>query len=370
MTSEHPEYWMARAIRLAERGLYTTDPNPRVGCVVVAEGRCVGEGWHERAGEPHAEVHALRQAGERARGSDVYVTLEPCAHFGRTPPCANALIEAGVRRVFIACGDPNPQVSGQGVARLRAAGIEVSEGVLAASAEPLNPGFLRRMRGGRPWVRLKTAASLDGRVALRNGVSQWITGPEAREDVQRLRARSSAIVTGIGTVMADDPLLNVRSPEILAASGGRVRHPLRVVLDRGLKIASQARLLTDPLGQKVIVTTATALRQQSEQAVILRQFADLWAAGEDLDLEWLLAGLANLGCNEILVEAGGTLAGAFLAAGLVDEYWVYLAGLLLGPSAQPMALLTDSDRIEQAPRFHLQECRRVGSDLRLVYTPA
>ncbi|MHB8167892.1 MAG: bifunctional diaminohydroxyphosphoribosylaminopyrimidine deaminase/5-amino-6-(5-phosphoribosylamino)uracil reductase RibD, partial [Sulfuricella sp.] len=220
--------YMAQALRLAEKGLYTTTPNPRVGCVIVRDGKVVGSGWHQRAGEPHAEIHALTQAGELARGATVYVTLEPCSHHGRTPPCAEALIQAGVGRVVVAMVDPNPQVAGEGLTQLQQAGIRTDIGLLEEEAHQLNLGFVSRMTCGRPWLRLKIAASLDGKTALNNGVSQWITGADARRDAHRLRARSCAVLTGIGTVLADDPMLNVREVET-------PRQPLRVVVDSGLR---------------------------------------------------------------------------------------------------------------------------------------
>ena len=362
--------YMARALKLAERGLYTTDPNPRVGCVVVRDGQVVGEGWHRWAGEPHAEVHALAAAGSRARGAEVYVTLEPCAHFGRTPPCADALIAAGVAKVWVAAADPNPLVAGQGIARLRAAGIAVHEGVLKEQAEALNIGFLRRMREGRPWVRVKTAASLDGRIALANGQSRWITGEAARLDVQRLRARSSAILTGVNTILADDPELTVRSDEVREASGGHIRQPLRVVLDSRLRLQPTLRLFSTGDKRPLIVTTRQAADDQPEALGRLASCADLLVMPGAIELPELLGHLAAHGCNELLVEAGGKVAGAFLGAGLCDEYWVYLAACLLGDMAKPMAVLGDFGRLAEVPRFAVADWRRVGDDLRVVMRPA
>src|SRR5512135_2431955 len=293
--------WMARALCLAERGLYTTAPNPRVGCVLVKDGKIIGEGWHERAGEPHAEVHALRAAGGAARGATAYVTLEPCSHHGRTPPCADALIAAGVSRVVSAMQDPNPLVAGQGLQKLSDAGIEVECGLMEAAARELNIGFVSRMTRGMPWVRSKIAASLDGRTALANGTSKWITGEAARRDVQHWRARSCAILTGIGTVLADDPQLNVRSME-------SARQPLRAVVDNGLRIPPAARLLQQP---GAVIYTAT---QDAQKIAALEKsgarVAVLADAGGQVDLSAVLRDLAERGCNEVLVEAGSKLNGA------------------------------------------------------------
>jgi len=363
--------FMARALELARRGLYSADPNPRVGCVVVAADRIVGEGWHERAGEPHAEVHALRAAGERARGATAYVTLEPCSHHGRTPPCADALIKAGVGRVIIAADDANPRVSGQGVARLRAAGIAVEQGVLAEPSESLNAGFLKRMRTGLPLVRLKLAVSLDGRTAMASGESQWITGPAARSDVQRLRARSSAVVTGVGTVLADNPSLTVRPAEMgdLGQACSPARQPLRVVLDSMLRTGPDAKVIGRD-GRCVLVTGEQGLAGQA-------RVRELMAAGGRVQgleadnrpgIQPLLRWLAAEECNEVLVEAGPTLAGAFLSLGLVDEFWLYQAPTMLGSNARPMAVLP-LDRMSQQLRLRQVDQRRVGEDLRTVFVP-
>ncbi len=352
---------MARAIELALQGLGTTEPNPRVGCVVVRDGRVVGEGWHARAGGPHAEVVALAAAGAAARGATAYVSLEPCCHHGRTPPCTDALVAAGVARVVYACGDPNPRVAGGGAARLRAAGVAVEGGVLEAEARAVNPGFLARMARGRPWLRLKIAASLDGRTALADGRSRWITGPAARRDVQRLRARSSAIVTGIGTVLADDPELTVRDEP-----AGAVRPPLRVVLDSRLRLPPSARLLATP-GPVVALTVAPeagAAAALAAAGVDVRRVAG--ADGRVAPAE-LVAALVDLECNEVLVEAGPALNGALLAAGLVDELVVYQASHVLGGTALPMFALPPLAAMADRPEFTLGEARRVGADLRLTY---
>lgn len=363
-------HFMARALKLAEKGLYTTHPNPRVGCVIVKNGEIIGEGWHERAGEPHAEVHALRQAGERARGADVYVTLEPCSHHGRTPPCANALIDAGVSRVWAGSADPNPLVAGRGLERLQQAGIAVQCGVLQTECETLNIGFFQRFKRGRPWVRLKTAASLDGRVALASGASKWLTGESARQDVQRLRARSSAIVTGINTVLADDPALTVRDDGVSQASAGRVRQPLRIVLDRQLRLTDNLQILADTGNPVLIVTTPQAVASQpAVRLERLRQKAEILTLDPALDLSAFLAELAIRGVNEVLVEAGGTLAGAFLQQGLCDEYWLYIAPKLLGPEGIPMANIPSVDTLSKVPHFKIQSLVQVGNDVRMVMVP-
>jgi diaminohydroxyphosphoribosylaminopyrimidine deaminase/5-amino-6-(5-phosphoribosylamino)uracil reductase len=347
---------MARALQLAERGLCTTSPNPRVGCVLVQGDAVVGEGWHERAGEPHAEVHALRAAGSKARGATAYVTLEPCSHHGRTPPCAEALIAAGVARVVCAMQDPNPQVAGGGLARLCAAGVAVECGLMESEARALNTGFVSRMTRGRPWVRSKVAASLDGRTALANGASRWITGAAARQDVQHWRARSCAVLTGSGTVLADDPQLNVR----IATE----RQPWRVVLDSALRTPPAARILQ---GGKVLLCTTSqdadkraALEARGAEVLVL---AD--AQGR-VDLPALLRELARRGINEVLVEAGRTLNGALLRAGLVDELLLYLAPQLLGDAARGMADLGELTGLEQRVDLAWRDVRRVGDDLRIL----
>lgn len=353
--------YMARALQLAERGLYTTTPNPRVGCVIVKDGVVVGEGWHEIAGGPHAEVHALAQAGEQARGATAYVTLEPCSHHGRTPPCADALLAAGVGRVIAAMEDPNPLVAGSGLRRLHEAGIAVASGLLQTQAEAINPGFIRRMRDGRPYVRCKLAMSLDGRTAMASGESKWITGSEAREDVQRLRARSCAIVTGIGTVLADDPNLTVRFP----LPGGHQRQPLRVVLDPRLSMPEDARLLKQPGG--VLVVTAcdeTAARQRLEQAGAA--VVHLPHGLDRVDLEGTLRLLAERQVNEVLLETGATLSGAMLQAGLVDEMVIYMAPLLMGDAARGLFRLPGMERMEQRIELNITDLRAVGKDWRIT----
>ncbi|WP_020410287.1 bifunctional diaminohydroxyphosphoribosylaminopyrimidine deaminase/5-amino-6-(5-phosphoribosylamino)uracil reductase RibD [Hahella ganghwensis] len=360
---------MALALREAAKGLYTTDPNPRVGCVLVKEGKVIATGYHQRAGEGHAEVNALKAAGADAMGADCYVTLEPCSHQGRTPPCADALIRAGVHRVVAAVKDPNPQVAGSGLARIADAGIETASGLMAVQAEALNAGFFRRMKTGMPLVRLKMAMSLDGRTALANGESQWITGPEAREDVQKLRAMSSAIITGTGTVLADDPSLNVRSEAVKRASSGELRQPLRVVLDRKGRMEPGLRIVSVP-GNVVLYTSVSGestLRQKafSDHVSIIGFDADT----EVEQLRRVLQSLAQAGCNEVLVEAGPQLAGAFISAELVNELWVYQAGKLMGSDARSAFEFGGFENMGQLQQLKLVDCRVVGDDVRLIYQP-
>jgi diaminohydroxyphosphoribosylaminopyrimidine deaminase/5-amino-6-(5-phosphoribosylamino)uracil reductase len=357
---------MGRALALAARGLYTTDPNPRVGCVLVKNGAIVGEGWHERPGAPHAEALALAAAGERARGATAYVTLEPCAHQGRTPPCADALIAAQVARVVCAGEDPNPLVNGQGATRLRAAGIAVETGCLRGAAEALNPGFLSRFRVGRPYVRVKIASSLDGRSALADGSSRWITGEAARADVQRLRARSSAIVTGAGTVRADDPRLTVRDPALSPTS----RQPLRVVLGGTRGVPASAHVFEAP--ESALIFTPDSRMAWARAAAARGVKVESVAEGESgrVQLAAVLTSLARREVNEVLVEAGATLSGAFLSAGLVDELILYQAPTLLGPSARPLADWPLLTAMEQRPQLRLADLRQVGTDLRLTLVPA
>jgi diaminohydroxyphosphoribosylaminopyrimidine deaminase / 5-amino-6-(5-phosphoribosylamino)uracil reductase len=362
---------MARALELARHGLYTTDPNPRVGCVLARDGEVVGEGWHEYAGGPHAEVQALRDAGGRAAGATAYVTLEPCRHHGRTPPCTDALIEAGIRRIIAAMPDPDPRTAGEGLAQLRAAGIAVESGLFAAEAEALNPGFVSRHRRGRPFVRCKLGMTLDGRVAAASGESRWITAAAARRDVQRLRARSSAIMTGIGTVLADDPALTVRAEELFAVDGNagidrsRLRRPLRVIVDSRLRLPASARMLAQP-GPVVIATAAECERAglPGREGVEIRCFA---ANGDGrVDLAALLAFLAGRHVNELLLEAGPTLSGAMVAAGLVDELVIYLAPKMLGDSARGLFTLPGLERLDQAIGVTVADVRAVGENWRIT----
>lgn len=361
--SMHEQY-MARAIQLAARGLFTADPNPRVGCVLVKDGDIVGEGWHQRAGEGHAEVNALLDAGSRAIAADCYVTLEPCSHFGRTPPCVDALIKAEVRRVFVAMTDPNPVVSGAGINRLRQAGIDVTVGLLAEQAEKLNPGFIQRMRAGRPFVRSKLAMSLDGRTAMASGESKWITGADARFDVQKLRARSSAILTGIGTVLADDPQLNVRPDQggrSWYPEGQKVRQPLRVVVDSQLRMPISARILDE---EKVLLATAVDKPVTSAAESVV-----LPAHGDIIDLTALMAVLAQREINEVLVEAGAMLNGALLQSHLIDELIIYMAPKLMGDKARGLFHLPGLDKMADAIGFTITDIRAVGSDWRITVVP-
>lgn len=353
--------YMARALTLAQHGLYSADPNPRVGCVLVHDGRIVGEGWHERAGEAHAEVQALQAAGERAQGATAYVTLEPCCHHGRTPPCTDALLNAGIVRTVAAMADPNPRVAGRGLAQLRAAGVAVDCGLLEAQARALNPGFILRMTQGRPWVRVKLAMSLDGRTALACGESQWLTGDAARQDVQRLRARSSAIFTGIGTVLADDPRLNVRLPEA-------TRQPLRVIVDSKLRTPPTARILQPP-GAALIFTTVT---DRAAQAPLQAAGADIAVTPRNpagrLDLSAVIGELARRECNELHVECGPILAGALLQAGLIDELVIYLAPILLGDRARALFQLPELLKMSERRELTILETRAVGKDWRIRLT--
>ncbi len=348
---------MARALQLAERALWTTSPNPRVGCVLVRDGEIVGEGWHVRAGEPHAEVHALRAAGERARGATAYVTLEPCSHYGRTPPCAEGLIAAGVSRVVAAMEDPNPLVAGRGLAMLRAAGIDTACGLLAEAAQELNIGFVSRMTRGRPWVRLKTAASLDGKTALNNGVSQWITGPDARRDGHRWRARACAILTGIGTVRDDDPRLDVREVET-------TRQPLRVIVDSRLETPPTARILQ---GGPVLLAAAV---DDAERANLLKaagaEILLLPNAAGKVELPALLNALAARGINEVHVEAGWKLNGSLLREGLVDELLLYMAPCLIGHHAAGLFNLPELSDLAGKRPLSLRDVRQVGGDIRIL----
>jgi diaminohydroxyphosphoribosylaminopyrimidine deaminase/5-amino-6-(5-phosphoribosylamino)uracil reductase len=351
--------FMARALQLARRGLYTTDPNPRVGCVVVKDGKIIGEGWHERAGEPHAEINALNQAGKmNTHSAGVYLTLEPCCHQGRTPPCTQALIKAGVRRVVAAVRDPNPLVAGKGLKELEGHGIQTDVGLMEAEAAALNPGFISRMKRGRPWVRVKLAASLDGRTGMANGDSKWITSEAARADVQKWRARSSAILTGVSTVLADDPQLNVRDFK----TG---RQPLRVVLDSRLRTPPRARMLRGE-GKTLIVTASgdRALAETLKKAGA--EVAHISTPQKTVDLAALLKHLAWLEVNEVLVEAGATLCGALLRAGLVDELVLYYAPHIMGNAERGMFALPPLLRMSDRLIVEITDTRAIGKDWRVI----
>ena len=348
---------MGEALSLAEKGLWTTSPNPRVGCVIVKDGEVIGRGWHEKAGEAHAELNALREAGARAAGATVYVTLEPCNHHGRTPPCADALAAARPARVVAAMQDPNPQVAGSGLEKLRAAGIAVDCGLLQLEAAELNLGFVARMTRGRPWVRMKIAATLDGRTALANGRSQWITGPDARRDGHGWRARACALLTGIGTVRDDDPQLTVRDV-------ATPRQPLRVVVDSKLQIAADARILE---GGGLLVFSAVedgekikALADRGAEVVVLAN-----PQGKT-DLTAIMRELARRGMNEVHVESGSKLNGSLLAAGVVDELLLYYAPSLLGDAARGMFNLPEFVALEQKISLRFHDVRRIGDDLRIL----
>lgn len=352
--------WMARALRLAERAAYTTRPNPMVGCVLVRDGEVVGEGWHRRKGGPHAEVFALRAAGEHARGATAYVTLEPCAHYGRTPPCADALVAAGVARVVGAMRDPFPQVDGAGFDKLRAAGIDVACGLMEAQARELNRGFLSRIERGRPWLRVKLAASLDGRTAMADGDSKWITGQAARMDVQHWRARASAILTGAGTVLADDPHLTVRLGE-----DTDVVPPLRVVLDARLASLDRANVRSPDAPTLYLHAPGVAPPAGFDVA----HAAVPLAADGRLDLHAVLHLLAQREINEVLVEAGATLCGALLREGLADELLLYTAPLLLGDGARPLLAGLGIERMAERIALETLDVRMLGQDLRWRLRP-
>jgi diaminohydroxyphosphoribosylaminopyrimidine deaminase / 5-amino-6-(5-phosphoribosylamino)uracil reductase len=365
MFSAFDERMMRRAIALAQLGRYTADPNPRVGCVIARDERVVGEGSHRKSGEAHAEALALANAGEAARGATAYVTLEPHCHRSRTPPCTDALIRAGVKRVVCGTLDPNPKVSGAGVKQLVASGVAVETGLLEAEVRELNLGFEKRMTHGVPRVTVKIAMSLDGRVALANGVSKWITGEPARADVQHLRAAASAVLTGIETVIADDPQLNVRDPSIELLG----RQPLRVVLDTRLRLPPAARMLAMP-GHTVVFTASEKLAHAGELQGAGAEIvgAPLDADGH-VDLQNVLAELGRRECNDVLVEAGPTLAGRFLQLGLADELIVYIAPIVLGSEARAMALLPPLDRIEDVLRYTVRDMQRIGADVKLTLRP-
>ena len=358
---------MAKAVKLAARGQYTCMPNPSVGCVITKGDVVVGEGWHQKAGEAHAEVNALQHAGDLAQGATAYVTLEPCSHYGRTPPCADALIAAGVSRVVYGMTDPNPSVAGQGLEKLRQAGITVDGPILETEARQLNKGFIKRQEHGLPWVTIKLAMSLDGRTAMESGESQWITGAAARQDVQRLRAKSCAIVTGIGTVLHDDPSLTVRADELgfentAEAVKVAARQPLRVVVDSELKVSADAKVLSSD-GSVLLVTAKDCSDSQDVEIVSLPD-----KSGQ-VNLLALVKLLAEKECNNVLVEAGAELAGAFLQAGLVDELVIYMAPKLLGSSARPLLSLP-FDCMDQQVGLDITDIRKVGDDIRITATPA
>lgn len=374
--SEFDYACMAEAIALASKGRFTTPPNPNVGCVIVspfvsssdslAEGTVIGRGYHAVAGGPHAEVHALKEAGAKAKGATAYVTLEPCSHYGRTPPCAKAIIEAGVSRVVVAMQDPYYEVSGRGLAILREAGIKVDVGLLAAEAAALNNGFIKRVTTGLPYVRVKLASSLDGRTALANGQSKWITGPVARHDVQLGRAMSSAILTGAGTVLADDPLLNVRLSEEEYPKNMSIRQPVRVVVDNRAEIHSQLNIWSDPAPVWVARPAQYHANEHGELPANGEVISVEAGADGRLDLTALLRELAQRGINDVWVEAGARLCGALIAAELADELIVYMAPKLLGSGAASLLELPALNSMQEVPTFTFSEVKQVGEDIKLV----
>ncbi|HFE38102.1 MAG TPA: bifunctional diaminohydroxyphosphoribosylaminopyrimidine deaminase/5-amino-6-(5-phosphoribosylamino)uracil reductase RibD [Gammaproteobacteria bacterium] len=354
--SFHQQY-MARAIQLAEKPHMSPHPNPRVGCVIVKNGKVVGEGFHAYAGGPHAEVNALAMAGDQAFGSDVYVSLEPCCFHGRTPPCVEALLKAQVSKVIVGMLDPNPKVAGKGVSLLQQAGVTVVSEVLAEQAAELNKGFIQRMTLGRPWVRCKMAMSLDGRTALANGESQWITGAAARQDVQRYRARSDAILTGIGTVLSDNPRMTIRSHKVK-------RQPMRIIVDSELRLSPEKQIVKEP--GDVLLATLVDDEKAYPENVTVKQFP----AGETgIDLLALMKFLGEQEINEVQVEAGATLCGALLQAQLIDELVLYMVSTLLGDSARGLFALPELTAMQDKISLHCLDLRRVGEDFRFIMQP-
>ena len=360
--------FMQLALDLAKQGEFTTTPNPSVGCVLVKDGKVVGKGFHAKAGEPHAEVMALREAGEKARGATAYVTLEPCSHFGRTPPCARGLVEAGVSKVIAAMCDPNPQVAGKGLQILSDAGIQSAVGLLEENAEQLNKGFLKRMRTGKPFVQLKLAMSIDGKTAMASGESKWITGAQARADVQQYRAKASAILSTSQTVLADDPSLNVRweelPPDVKADyPQEKLRQPVRVILDSSHKVRSDF---------KVFLTESPVwlVGEEDYSLTDFSPFTDYLKLNRhqgESRLQALMAELGKRQINTLWVEAGATLAGALIAENLVDELIIYMAPKLLGDQARDLCHLPNLTQLTDAPLWQLQSCEPIGDDLKLIY---
>ncbi len=365
--------YMSRAIELAKKGIYSTKPNPAVGCVIVNDGQVVGEGWHKMAGMPHAEREALAQAGELAKGATAYVTLEPCSHYGRTPPCADGLLEAGVARVVVAMQDPNPLVAGNGINKLQQAGVEVQVGLLETEARQINLGFIRKMETKLPFVRLKMASSLDGRTAMKNGESHWITGPESREEVHRMRAQAGALITGIGTVLADDPSLTVRLTDEQLAEMNLTQancHPIRVVLDPNLSMPMDAKMLSLP-GRTVSMTSKETAEQSPEVVEELyNKGAEVVAVSADedrLDIESILSYLAQEEqINDVMVESGAIVAGAFMQSGFVNELHCFMAPSLMGHEAKPMFVLPGMESMQDKISLGIQSIDRFGDDVRMV----
>jgi len=356
--------FMASAMRYARRGVYHTTPNPNVGCVLVKDDQEIAVGWHQKAGEAHAEINAINKAGSNAKGSTAYVTLEPCSHHGKTGPCADALIEAGISKVFVAMLDPNPLVAGNGVKRLQQAGIEVNVGLLESRARQLNPGFIKRMEHSLPFIRVKMAMSLDGRTAMASGESKWVTGPEARQDVQQMRARSSAILTGIGTVLADDPSLNVRLGTDALGIQREVRQPLRVILDTDGRLPEDAKLLN--LDGQVLLLTADKSKLFKHPNLMVEQVA---TKDGKLDLNDVMRVLVEHEINDVHVEAGSVLSGALLSANLVDEIVIYMASHLMGDDAQGLFTLPGIKNMQQRIDLKIEDIRAVGDDWRITAKP-
>lgn len=370
MSSDLDHRFMGRAIQLAKRGWYTTQPNPRVGCVLVKDGDIIAEGYHRRAGEPHAERNALASAGEAAVGATAYVTLEPCGHQGRTPPCTDGLIEAGVKRVVAAMLDPNPKVAGRGFDQLKQAAIEVESGVMRSQAEALNPGYIKRMSQGLPFVRCKMASSLDGRTAMANGESQWITSSEARKDVQRLRAASHAILTGVGTLLADDPSMNVRltHDDLGIDRDLPIPNPVRVVLDPNLVTPVTARMLTLP-GPTLVVCSDDNPAHGAALEAAGAQVITMPGDTKRLDLHEVLQFLASQEINDVLLECGATLAGAMLEQELIDELVIYQAPHLMGSSARGLFTLPGIEQMSQRIALQITDIRQIGPDIRITAIP-
>jgi len=364
MTSDALDYrFMGRALSLAQRGLYSTDPNPRVGCVIVKNGEIVAEGWHEQAGSDHAEIMAIKSAKQSLEGACCYVTLEPCAHHGKTPPCADALVAAKVSRVVVAMEDPNPLVAGSGIKILNNAGIEVNIGLMASKAQQLNLGFIKRMTEGLPYVTCKMGMSMDARTAMASGESQWITCPESRQQVQLMRARCSAIITGSGTVIADNPSMNVRKEQFPeTAVDSKVSQPWRVIVDSQRSVPADSKIF-DLEGHVVWVNSVSSKQQDTDK------LSNLVMAGENnmVALKPLLQWLAQQGCNEVLIEAGAKLTGAFIAADLVDELVLFMAPKLLGDEARGLVHLPGLDKLADAKRYQVSDASLCGDDVRLTY---
>ena len=356
--------FMASAMRYARRGVYNTPPNPNVGCVIVKDGQEIAVGWHHKAGEAHAEINALNRAGDQAKGATAYVTLEPCSHQGKTGPCANALIDAGIAKVYVAMEDPNPLVAGKGIQKLRDAGIEVNVGLLEARARLLNQGFIKRMESGLPYVRVKMAMSLDGRTAMASGESKWVTGPEASNDVQGMRARSSAILTGIDTVLADDPSLNVRLESDTIGVQDDVRQPLRVILDTAGRLPSDAKLLN--LEGQVLLLTADKSKLFEHANLQVEEVA---LNNGKLDLHDVMRVLVKHEINEVHVEAGSVLCGALLSENLVDEIIIYMASHLMGDDAQGLFTLPGIKSMQERIDLKIEDIRAVGDDWRITAKP-